>query len=399
MRRGAALALPVALALGACAGPGGAPPVPAPVAAAPAESLGFDSAALAAIPAYLDSEVDVAFPGAVVAVGRHGRVALLAAVGHLAAGNPSPVTPNTFYDLASLTKVIGLTTACMILVDEGRLDLDAPIARYVPEFLGPGKSAVTVRHLLTHSSGLPAWRPLYREAATRQAAFALVDTTPLDTTPGARFVYSDLGAILLTQAVERITGERLDRFLARRVFGPLGMTRTRYRPPRAWRPDIAPTEVDTVFRHELVWGEVHDENAWRMDRVSGHAGLFSTAPDLARFAAWILARRAGTGPDPVGVAAATVRAFTTRQDLPPGSSRAIGWDTPSQPSSAGTRMSPDAFGHTGFTGTSIWMDPDRDLFVILLTNRVNPTRANNRLGAVRPHVADLAVLALSHPER
>jgi CubicO group peptidase (beta-lactamase class C family) len=372
------------------------PPVAPPTSTVPPGALGFDPTRLAAVVDYLRQEVDSgAFPGAVVAVGRHGRLALLAAVGRYGDDDPRPVTPGTIYDLASLTKVVGLTTAVLLLVDEGRLGLDDPVRRHVPAFHGPGKERVTVRHLLTHSSGLPAWRPLYTEATTRAAAMRLADTTPLATAPGAAMVYSDLGAIVLTQIVEAVTGERLDRLLERRVFGPLGMTTTRYLPPGAWRDRIAPTERSqdgTVIR-----GTVHDENAWKLGGVSGHAGLFSTAPDLARFAAWLLAARADTGTPPLRPAPVLVRAFTSRQEGPAGSTRALGWDTPSDSgySSAGARLSRRSFGHTGFTGTSIWLDPERDLFVILLTNRVHPTRENVRIGAVRPRVADLVVEALN----
>lgn len=373
------------------------PPAPAngPIPIAPAESLGFDSIRLAAVAAFVASQVDSAYPGAVVAVGRHGQLVLLAAAGHYGADDPRPVDPATIYDLASLSKVIGLTTACMILVDEGKLDLDAPVQRYLPEFRGPMKEQVTIRHLLTHSSGAHWWRPLFREATSRQAALALVDTTPLDTLPGARFVYSDLGAMVLMQVVERITGERLDRYLAARVFEPLGMTATRYLPPASWRDRIAPTEIDTVFRHRLIRGEVHDENAARMGGVSGHAGLFSNAPDLARFAGWLLAARSAGSTQPA-LRPATVQLFTTRQGIPAGSTRALGWDTPSDSgySSAGSQLSRRSFGHTGFTGTSIWMDPERDLFVILLTNRVNPTRANTKILQVRAIVADLVAAAV-----
>jgi CubicO group peptidase (beta-lactamase class C family) len=350
--------------------------------------------------AYLRSQVDSAFPGAVVAVSQGGRVVLLEAVGHYGIDDPRPVTPETVYDLASLTKVIGLTTACMILVNEGKLDLDAPVQRYVPAFQGPGKDRVTIRHLLTHSSGLPAWRPLYTEATTRAAAMMLADTTPLAADPGRTMVYSDLGAIVLTQTVEAITQERLDRFLERRLFQPLGMTSTRYLPPPEWRDRIAPTERSqdgTIIR-----GTVHDENAWKLGGVSGHAGLFSTAPDLARFAQWLLEMRAGAltpgrgpGVNRPEVASKLVLEFTRRQSTPPGSSRALGWDTPSENSSAGTKVGPQAFGHTGFTGTSIWFDPDRDLVIILLTNRVHPTRENSRIIRVRPRVADLVMDALT----
>jgi CubicO group peptidase (beta-lactamase class C family) len=334
---------------------------------------------------YLRSQVDSAFPSAVIAVGHHGRVVLLAAVGHYGIDDPRPVTPETVYDLASLTKVVGLTTACMLLVKEGKLDLSAPVQRYVRAFQGPGKERVTIQHLLTHSSGLPAWRPLYTEATTRATALALADTTPLLRQPGDTFVYSDLGAMVLTQAVEAVAGERLDAYLDARVFRPLGMTSTRFLPPPEWRDRVAPTERSqdgTIIR-----GTVHDENAWKLGGVSGHAGLFSTAPDLARFATWLL-RAWHT--DSLGA-----REFTRRQGLPLGSSRALGWDTPSENSSAGTKLGTNAFGHTGFTGTSIWMDPDRDLFIILLTNRVHPTRENGRIARVRPRVADLVVQAVT----
>jgi len=366
----------------------------------------FDNTRLDSVVQYLRSQVDSAFPGAVVAVGDHNRIALLAAVGHYGLDDPRPITTETVFDLASLTKVIGLTTACILLVDQKKLDLDAPVQRYLPEFRGAGKEKVTIRHLLTHSSGLPAWRPLFRETETREAALALVDTTPLDTVPGARYLYSDLGAIVLTQVVEHITKTRIDQYLDTAVFKPLGMTTTRYLPPVEWRDRIAPTEMDTAFRHRMIRGEVHDENTGRLGGISGHAGLFSTGPDLARFAMWLLqARRElpvagrpvatgrlGTGITP---SASLVAEFTSRQDLPPGSSRALGWDTPSENSSAGTKMSAHAFGHTGFTGTSIWLDPDRDLFIILLTNRVHPTRANTKILKVRPHVADLVVDAVT----
>ena len=348
-----------------------------------------------------------AFPGAVVAVGRHDAVLYLHAFGRLDYEHGAPVSTRTVYDLASLTKVVGLTTAMMQLVEEGRVALDTPAVRYVPAFRD---SAVTVRQLLTHSSGLPAWKPLWQQVHTREEMFALVDAEPLEAPPGTRMAYSDLGAMVLTQVVEHVTGERLDEYLRIHLFRPLGMRDTRYLPPASWRSRIAPTEMDTVYRHRLVRGEVHDENAASMGGVSGHAGLFSTGPDLARFAQLMLRTlrgesssrrsrnrtRAGTVIElhqPGGfVDSATVAAFTRVQD-PAFSSRALGWDTPSEGSSAGTRLSARAFGHTGFTGTSIWIDPERDLFVILLTNRVYPTRQNDQIMKVRPQVADLAVEA------
>ena len=385
MTRGAAVAL-TTLALG-CAGRTAVAPRPS------SSRGGFDP-----VVAYLRSQVDSAFPGAVIAVGRHDTVLLLTAVGHYGVGDNRPVTPQTIYDLASLTKVIGLTTSVIMLVDSGKLDLDAPVQRHVPAFQGTGKERVTIRHLLTHSSGLPAWRPLFAESSTRAQALALVDTTALLRQPSDTFVYSDLGAIALTQAVEGVTGQRLDAFLDARVFRPLGMASTRFLPPESWRTRIAPTENDTAFRHRMLHGEVHDENAGRLEGVSGHAGLFSNAPDLARFAQWLLdsrlppGRPAGTTPH---VSHELVVEFSRRQALPTGSSRALGWDTPSANSSAGTRLGPNAFGHTGFTGTSIWLDPGRDLFIILLSNRVNPTRANTRIFQVRRRVADLVVAAVN----
>lgn len=356
---------------------------------------------------YLEESVArKAFPGAVVAVGRHDTVLYLHAFGRLDYEHKRPVTTRTVYDLASLTKVVGLTTAMMQLVEEGKVGLDTPAVRYVPAF---HDSTVTVRQLLTHSSGLPAWKPFWQKAHSRAEMFALVDAEPLEQPPGTKTAYSDLGAMVMTQVVERVSGERLDRYLQIHLFRPLGMRETRYLPPASWRIRIAPTEMDTTYRHRLIRGEVHDENAAAMGGISGHAGLFSTAPDLARFAQLMLrtlrgessSRRSRT-PTPRGVVelhmpggfvdSATVAMFTAGQD-PSLSSRALGWDTPSQGSSAGTRMSPRAFGHTGFTGTSIWMDPAQDLFVMLLTNRVYPTRNNDLIREVRPRVADLAVEA------
>ena len=376
-------------------------PVPASAGiprAAPS-SLGFDSTRLAGVVGYLRAEADSgAFPGAVLAVGRHGRLALLAPVGHFGVDDPRPVEAGTLYDLASLTKVVALTTACMLLVDAGQLELDAPIDRYVPAFRGAMKDRVTVRHLLTHSAGLLADLPLYDSTATRAAALAAVDSTTLVAPPGTTYRYSDLSAIVLMQAVERVTGEPFDRFLSRRVFGPLGMPATVFRPPASWRDRIAPTEHDTVFRHRWLRGEVHDESAARLGGVSGNAGLFSDALDLSRFAAMLL--NGGAWDTLQLIRAETVAEFTTRQNLPPGSTRALGWDTPSDSgySSAGATLSRRSFGHTGFTGTSMWMDPQRDFFIVLLTNRVHPTRANTIILRVRSRVADLVTDALTHPE-
>ncbi len=368
-------------------------------------------------PTFLDSVVaGGAAPGAVLGVSLHGRHYFHGS-GRLGQADPHRPGESTIYDLASLTKVVGLTTAVMLAVEEGRLDLDDPVVTVKREST---RERVTLRHLMTHSSGLPAWRPLYREAGSRAEAFQLAESTPFDTLPGARYTYSDLGAIWITDLVERAYGTRLDSLLQRRVFGPLGLSETRYLPPPTWAARIAPTENDP-WRGRVLRGEVHDENAARLDGVSGHAGLFSSARDLLRFGDWLLglpapnrsavgcagcqerdpgspATGAGNAADllatPLNLPAALIHEFTRPQLLPPGSSRALGWDTPSPGSSAGTLLSPGSYGHTGFTGTSIWIDPERELVIVLLSNRVHPTRENPRWGPVRAQVADLVVKAL-----
>lgn len=351
--------------------------------------------------ALVDSAIaDGAAPGGVVAVSvRGGR--FIHGAGRTGVADPTPPGPRTVYDLASLTKVVGLTTAVMYAVDEGRLNLDAPVQQWVPGFRGPGKDRVTIRHLLTHTSGLPPFRRLWRESADPAAARDTILATPLDTVPGARTAYSDLGAIVLTWALEAAYDTPIDRFLDDRVFGPLGMHSTRFHPPASWTPLVAPTEHDP-WRGREVRGEVHDENAAWLGGISGHAGLFGTAEDLLTFGEWLLAGLRPGGSNGTGWAwpvrpPASLPWFVQRQDLVAGSSRALGWDTPSDRSSAGTRLGPRSFGHTGFTGTSLWVDPDRELVVVLLTNRVNPTRDNGRLGPLRPAVADRVAGIVDRP--
>ncbi len=327
---------------------------------------------------------DSAYPGAYAVVGSSRQIYASMGVGHLDwATSPVP-DENTMWDMASLSKVIGTTTAAMQLWEQGRLNLDAPVQKYIPEFTGKNKELVTVRNFLTHSSGLPAWRPLYKEARTPEEAVQLVFSTPLDTLPNVRMVYSDLGIITLGKIIERISGESLDGYLSLHVFGPLGMKSTMYRPPSWMRERIAPTERDP-WRERLVYGEVHDENSFALGGVAGHAGLFSTGHDLAIFAQMYLNR--GVYDSVRIVSEAAVKKFTQVQDSTL-SNRALGWEVPSGTNSAGHRLSTHAFGHTGFTGTSIWMDPDRDLFVILLTNRVDPSRESRGIYAVRPALAD-----------
>jgi CubicO group peptidase (beta-lactamase class C family) len=302
----------------------------------------------------------------------------------------APVDENTIYDMASLTKVVATTTAAMILEEQGLLDLDRTVASYLPEFNAPDKAAITVRMLITHRGGLEAFAPLYREFKGREQYLAQINTRPLKSQPGTATVYSDWDLILLQLVIERLTSQTLDQFVAEKVFTPLGMTGTMFNPDSLTLfARIAPTEIDSV-RGGLVRGKVHDENAWAIGGVSGHAGLFSTARDLTVFAQMLLN---GGEYNAVRIARpATIARWTAPQSRT--SSRALGWDTPSKGSSAGNYFSPRSFGHTGFTGTSIWIDPEKNLFVILLTNRVNPTRDNNRHVPLRRAVADAAQMSI-----
>jgi CubicO group peptidase (beta-lactamase class C family) len=353
---------------------------------------------------FLDSATAAgAAPGAVVGVSHRGQRFIYGS-GRMGEQDSTRPDSQTVYDLASLTKVVALTTMAMFAVESGKLKLDAPVWRYVPAFRGPGKDSVTIRLLLIHASGLPAWRPLFREADTRAKAIALADTTPLVSRPGSHYEYSDLGAMVLTQAVEAVLGHRIDTLITQQVLEPLGMQSSRYRPPVAWRERIAPTENDP-WRGRMLQGEVHDENASRLEGVSGHAGLFSDVQDLLTFSEWLLSQsdwrndahsRPCLTPRPGSpvLDPAVLQEFTRRQRLVPGSSRALGWDTPSEGGSAGNRLSGTSFGHTGFTGTSIWIDPERCLAIVLLSNRVHPTRENSLWGPVRGKLADRVVEVL-----
>ncbi len=348
----------------------------------------------AALQAVLDAAVrDSAFPGAIAVIGTHAGPLVTVAAGHIDwAPSPRPDS-RTLWDLASLTKVVGMTSAVMQLSERGLIDLDAPVQRYLPEWQGAHKNQVTVRDLITHRSGLPAFKQYYKSNLSPDATWALFLATPLDTTPRVRMVYSDIGAMLLGHIVERVSGERLDRYLASHVFGPLGMRDTRYLPPASLRPRIAPTEVDPWRGRRLV-GEVHDENAAALGGISAHAGLFSTATDLSTLARAYL--NGGVVDGHRLARAETIERFTTVADSG-FSSRALGWDTQSPNSSGGHYLERPAFGHTGYTGTSLWIAPQHDLYVLLLTNRVNPTREHSRVGPVRVTVADLA-MRLLHPD-
>jgi CubicO group peptidase (beta-lactamase class C family) len=326
--------------------------------------------------------------GGVVAVSFQGSRFLYGA-GRLALDDPTRPDGHSIYDLASLTKVVATTTLAMQAVRDHLIELDQPVVRYLPAFAGPGKERVTVRHLLTHSSGLRADRAIWRQSNSPDSGLRLILGTPLDTAPGMRMVYSDVGAIVLGRMLERVLGGRLDRLAHSRIFKPLGMADTRFAPRASWIPRIAATEYDTVWRKRIVRGEVHDEKAAWLRGVAGHAGLFGSAVDLLTFGEFLLAElRAG---NPV------LREFVRRQDVVPGSSRALGWDTKAPGNSAGALLSDASFGHTGFTGTSFWVDPARDLVIVVLTNRVHPTRNNDRIFPFRIAVAE-AVTRLLAPE-
>lgn len=361
------------------------------------ESAGIGEDGFSALSRVLKSFLEEkAFPGAVAAVGYRGNLVHLEAVGKLSYEEDArPVAPNTVYDLASLTKVLATTTMAMMLVDQGELDLDQKVQHYLPRFEGAGKEKVTVRHLLTHSSGVDWWAPLYQDTRGPEAYLEKVQAMDLVYEPGSKSLYSDLGLILLGEILERVAGQSIDAFSRQRIFDPLGMRDTRYKPPPAFLLRTAPTERDE-WRGKVLLGEVHDENAYALGGVAPHAGLFGTAENLARFAQMIL--NGGVFEHRRYVSRETLEAFTRRGDIPD-SSRALGWDTKSaEGSSAGTLFSPSSFGHTGFTGTSLWIDPERQLFVILLTNRVHPTRENNLIRKVRPAIADAAVKALAEPK-
>ena len=335
------------------------------------------------------------FPGAAVIVGHDGFSVLRKGYGRLEwLPSSSVATEQSIYDLASLTKVIATTTAAMILYDEGKLPLDAPVKQFLPAFSGGAKDRVTVRQLLTHHSGLPAGRILTGAKSPAEAK-RLVLSTPLGCPPGKCFTYSDLGADVLGWVIESVAGESLDRFVAHHVFEPLQMHDTFFRPPSALDKRIAPTQ-DWSRRGRPLRGEVHDESAYALGGVVGHAGLFSTAADLAVFAQMLL-----NGGELNGrriVADSTVRLFTTEV----ADSRALGWETANYVHGAGELLSNRAYGHTGYTGTSLWIDPARRLFVVLLTNRTYAPRALHPadvIADVRNDLADVASLSITADQR
>ena len=355
-------------------------------------------------------------PGAAALVARRGRVVLHEGFGRLTyAEDASPVTSETIWDLASLTKVVGTTTLVMMLVEEGRLDLGLPVSAYVPEFLEQAPSEaerrrrrqVTVTDLLTHSSGLPAWIQFYLEfdpearglplKEARRRVLERILGAESDYEPRTDTVYSDNGVLLLGEIIERVSGQPLEALVEERIFTPLGMKDTGYRPDPALLDRIAPTE-DNPWRGAVVRGQVHDENTVVLGEVAAHAGLFSTTGDLGTFCQMLL--NGGSMGGERLLRPGTIARFVRRAEVVPGSTRALGWDTPSRGpdaplSSAGSLFSAASFGHTGFTGTSIWVDPERELIAILLTNRVHPTRENDGIRRLRPAFHDAVIEALT----
>jgi len=355
-------------------------------------AVGMSSTRLSTIDRVVQRGVDAGgYPGAAVVVGRKGYSVWSRGFGSLDwTGRTRVTSRESIYDLASLTKVVATTTAIMVLYDAGKVDIDAPVSRYLPDFSGGLRDQVTVRHLLTHRAGLPAGRELWRIAKTPAEARAAVLVSPIQCVPGNCYEYSDLGADLLGFVAEVASGQSLDVFLERSVFAKLGMTDTHFRPEAMSSVRTAPTEIAPPRGYPLR-GEVHDENAYALGGVAGHAGLFSTAEDLSVFAQMLLDGGVYNGVRVVSDSA--VALFTKRA----AGHRALGWDTCNGGAGCGQYMSERAFGHTGFTGTSLWIDPDRQMFVILLTNRVHAARARRPskvIADVRNDLADAAVLAV-----
>ncbi|HWF67591.1 MAG TPA: serine hydrolase domain-containing protein [Acidobacteriaceae bacterium] len=338
-----------------------------------------------------------AFPGAAYGVLLDEQVLAAEAVGRFTYDPNSPqVQPETIFDIASVTKVLATTAMAMSLWERGQLDLDQPVGERLPQFVADepadsAKHSVTPRMLLAHSSGLPAYARLYEQHRTADALLSACLRMPLESAPDTRTVYSDIGFIILGPLLEAIADERLDRYCHRNIFTPLGMSSTLYRPPAEVSSAIPPTGIDNELRHRTLQGEVHDDNCYVLGGVSGHAGLFSNAGDILRFANCIL--NAGVPlfrPE-------TVSLFTARNSNMP-NARALGWDMPTRPSSSGQYFSPSSVGHLGYTGTSLWIDFEKRLAVVLLTNRTFPGKEReevfNQIQQVRPRFHDAVIREL-----
>ncbi len=339
---------------------------------------------------------DSAFPGAVVLVGHNGKVVFEKAYGHFKYDKTSTQDKiTTMFDMASVTKVVATTTATMICFDRGLIHLDDKVAKYFPQFAVHGKQDVTIRNLLVHDSGLrpdiKSYKAYDSVANKTQAVMNEIFNDSLIYKTGSKSVYSDLNMITMGKIIEKVTNMPLDKFLNKEVYKPLGMSSTMFNPPKSLYGRIAPTELDNYWRHRQIQGTVHDETSQLLGGVAGHAGLFSDAPDLGIFLQMILQKGEYAGKR--YIKASTIEMFIKKQsDI---STRALGWDTKSpEHSSAGHYFSPISYGHLGFTGTSVWTDPTRNLFVVFLTNRVYPTRRNEKIRYVRPQVHDAVFKAL-----
>lgn len=361
---------------------------------------GADAVRLARIDEVVAAAIaEKSLPGAVVIVGRGDAVFFRRAYGNRAlAPAIEPMTLDTIFDMASLTKVVATTSAVMMLVEDGRIRLSDPVAKYIPDFGKYGKDRVTVRHLLTHMSGLRPDVDLGDPWVGYEAAIALAGDEVLGAPPGRRFVYSDIGFFLLADIVAKVSGQPFEQFVVARLFGPLGMKDTGFQPAASLRGRIAPTEVCTPYGWpcagpdaQMLRGTVHDPTARRMGGVAGHAGLFSTADDIARFARMLLR---GGELDGVRVLSPLTVARMTSPSTPDGESnvRGLGWDMDSSYSSNRGELLPvGSFGHTGFTGTSLWIDPATHVFVVFMSNRVHP----DGKGDVTPLRARVATIAAS----
>ena len=335
-----------------------------------------------------------AFPGCAFGVLSAGEIVVQDALGRFTYDGSAPaVRPETIFDVASLTKVVATAAAAMLLKQRGVLDLETPAGELLPGFVvgrppGTWTRHVTLRHLLAHSSGLPAYVEFFRKDHSPAALYRACLELEFEARPGERAEYSDPGFILLGKALEVLMRQPLADWTRREIFHPLEMSATGFNPHHYLAEGIPPTEDDTTFRNRMIQGEVQDENAWVLGGVAGHAGLFSNVPDLLRFAGEILRPlRRGAPPEEGLYEAATVELFAERQK-PEGSSRALGWDTPSQESSSGRHFSPRSIGHLGYSGCSLWIDLDADIAVVLLTNRTWPDRKNQAIKLVRPAFHD-----------
>lgn len=329
-----------------------------------------------------------AFPGCAFGVWAGGRIETIEALGRFTYDENAPaVTAETVFDLASVSKVVATTAAAMLLHQRGRLELDLPLGELLPGFVvgrAPGSPArrVTIRHLLAHSSGLPGYVEFFRSTRAPAGLLRACLGLEFEAAPGVRYEYSDPGFILLGKALEVLTCEPLDGFVAREILAPLGMASSGYCPPPKDRKNIPPTEIDQNLRGRRIQGEVQDENASVLGGVAGHAGLFSNVSDLLRFSVEILETVSPIGAPRI-FERETLETFATRQG-PEGSSRALGWDTPSEPSSSGNYFSSRSIGHLGYSGCSLWIDLESAIAVILLTNRTWPDRSSQQIKQLRP---------------